>query len=184
MNEKGFFTHQAPKKYRDAELNALDKRSEAFKEFGRKWAKDPKSLFIYGNKGTGKTRYAFALIREMFRTCPRHIWPRYFTSMDLSSRLHEAVMNGGDKYLLSCLSTEDLLLIDDFGRESSTDRTRRQLFEIINYRYADELPTVITSNFSLEELSLSHGEALASRMEEWQLIKFKGEDLRKQIVIE
>ena len=184
MNEEGFFKHQAPKKYRDATLDSLDKRSQASKDFAREWAKEPKSLFLYGNKGTGKTRYAFAIIREMFRVCLRVIWPRYFTSMDLDSQLHAALMNGGDRHLVHSLSTEDLLLIDDFGRETSSDRIRRQYFEIINYRYSEELPTIITSNFSFEELGGFMGEALVSRMEEWQMLKFTGPDLRKQDAIE
>lgn len=184
MNEKGFFEHQVPAKYKDAELDKLDKRPESLKHFGREWAVNPHSLVLSGSKGTGKTRYAFALIREMFRRCPRHIWPRYFTSMELDSRLYEALMNGGDRHLVTSLGSEDLLLIDDFGRETKSDRIARQYFEIINKRYSEELPTIITTNYSLEEIANHLGEALASRLEEWQLVRFAGSDLRKKEIIE
>ncbi len=183
MNEEGFFNHCCPKKYQFASIDLLDKQSESLKQFGREWAKDPYSLFIYGNVGSGKTRYAFALIREMFKRCPRVIWPRYYTSPGIDSMLHEAIMSGGDKYILDNLKKEDLLFVDDFGRETISDRTKRQFFEIIDYRFSQELPTIITSNLSLDEISHRGWEAIASRMSEWQEIKFSGRDLRKQPII-
>lgn len=183
MNEEGFFTHVCPKKYQDSEMDLLDKQSDVLKEFGKKWAVEPTSLFLWGNKGAGKTRYAFALIREVFRRCRKVIWPRYFTSPELDSKLHQAIMDGGDRYLIENLSKEDLLFIDDFGRETKSDRVRRQYFEIINYRYANELPTIITSNFDLDFIAEHLGDVIASRIEETQIIKFTGKDLRKKELV-
>lgn len=183
MDENTFFTHVVPQKYQDATIDSLDKQPESLKEFGREWAKNPVSLFLYGNKGSGKTRYAFAIVREMFRRSSRIIWPRYFTSPELDSRLHDALMTGGDRELVQNLSREDLLLIDDFGRETKSDRIRRQYFEIINYRYSNELPTILTSNYDLDTLGQNLDEVISSRIEEWQHIRFTGPDLRKKELV-
>ncbi len=183
MNEQSFFSHGVPKKYQDAELGKLDKQPQSMIDFGKQWAKNPTSLFLYGNKGSGKTKFAFALIRELFRQGYPNFWPRYYTSPELDSKLHQAIMDGGDRYLIENLSKEDFLLIDDFGRETKSDRIKRQYFEIINYRYSHELPTILTSNYDLERIGRELDEVIASRIEEWKIIRFTGKDLRKQELV-
>jgi DNA replication protein DnaC len=53
-----------------------------------------------------------------------------------------------------------LLILDDLGAQSSTPWAQEKLFQILNHRYNESLPTVITSNLILEE----HEPRLASRM--------------------
>ena len=183
MNAQGFIDGQVPTKYKDAQIDLLDRQSESLRNFGKEWAKRPFSLFLYGNKGSGKTRFAFAIIREMFSACPYRIWPRYYTSPELDSRLHRAIMDGGDRDMVENLCHQDLLFIDDFGRETESDRVKRQYFEIINYRYSYELPTILTSNFSLEIISEKLGDVVSSRIEEWKHIKFTGKDFRKEEMV-
>ncbi len=47
-----------------------------------------------------------------------------------------------------------LLILDDLGTQSSTPWAQEKLFQILNYRYNARLPTVITSNHTLEEIDL------------------------------
>jgi len=47
-----------------------------------------------------------------------------------------------------------LLILDDLGTQSSTEWAQEKLFQILNYRYNARLPTVITSNQSLEDIDL------------------------------
>jgi DNA replication protein DnaC len=170
---------QCPKMFRDANLETCNMIPKEFIEYGKEWAKKPVSLFLFGNVGPGKTHYAFALIREMFKYYKK-IWPRYFSSTDFDKTLLEAIKSEfGDKDLIDMRKKEDLLFIDDFGRESETKRLKNQYFEIINYRYSEELPTIISSNYSLDNLSEFLDSAIASRMQQWQNIHFKGPDLRK-----
>lgn len=180
MNETNFFSMCVPKKYQDAEIDLLDKQEEDLRQLGREWARNPTSIFIYGDKGTGKTRFCFALLREMFRSCPRLIWPRYYTSPDLDSKLHKAIMEGGDSHMVDMLSEEDLLFIDDFGRETKTERVKRQYFEILNNRYANERPTILTSNYNIDEIGGMLSDVIASRLEEYLSVRFTGKDLRKR----
>jgi DNA replication protein DnaC len=53
-----------------------------------------------------------------------------------------------------------LLILDDLGTQSSTAWAQEKLFQILNYRYNARLPTVLTTNHSLEEIDLR----LRSRM--------------------
>lgn len=180
-DEISFFTHVVPKKFQEARLSKCDKQPEQYIEFAREWAKNPTSIFLCGGYGTGKTFFAFSMLREVFKRCPRKLWPRYFTSPELDSRLLKSLKSeDGDEYEIKHISEQDILFIDDIGRETKSDRLKRQYFEILNYRYVNELPTILTSNLSLEKLGDVIDGAIASRLQEWQIIEFNGCDLRKQ----
>ena len=45
-----------------------------------------------------------------------------------------------------------LLILDDLGAHNSTPWAQEKLFQIINHRYNNRLPTVVTTNQRLEEL--------------------------------
>jgi DNA replication protein DnaC len=45
-----------------------------------------------------------------------------------------------------------LLILDDFGEQSTTPWAQEKLYQIINYRYNAQLPTVITTRLATEEI--------------------------------
>jgi DNA replication protein DnaC len=45
-----------------------------------------------------------------------------------------------------------LLILDDLGTQSTTPWAKEKLYQLFNFRYNSELPTVITSSTSLEEM--------------------------------
>lgn len=180
QDEKSFFKYVVPKKYAEASLETCDKQPKGFISFARKWALNPTSVFLFGGYGSGKTQFAFAMLREMFRVCPVKMWPRYFTSPELDSKFLEASKSdGGDKWTIRDMGDQDLLFIDDFGRESKSDRLKRQYFELLNYRHVNQKPTILTSNSTLDDLGGVLDGAIASRMQEWDILHFKNKDLRK-----
>lgn len=170
---------QVPEEFRNASLENCTKIPKLVVDFGYKVAKNPESILLCGSYGNGKTHFAFALIRQIMRDCPRLIWPRYFTSIELDSRLLAAAKGEkGDKEEVYERARDDLLFIDDLGRETKSDRLKRQYFEIFNYRYANKLPTIVTSNLILDQLGDIIDGAIASRMQSWRTIMFTGPDLR------
>jgi DNA replication protein DnaC len=62
--------------------------------------------------------------------------------------------------------TSPFLILDDLGTQSSTPWVREKLYQLFNYRYNAELPTVITMSQSLEELD----PRLRSRMLDTRLV--------------
>lgn len=178
-DEVSFFKHCVPAKYKHVTLDFCDMQPNSYIEFGKQWGKNPEPVFLYGSYGSGKTQFAFALLREMFRSCNYKLWPRYFTSPELDSRLLKASKSDdGDEYEIKNISSQDILFIDDLGRETKSDRLRRQYFEILNYRYTNQLPTILTSNLDLEHLAETLDGAISSRLQEWKILKFKDRDLR------
>jgi DNA replication protein DnaC len=45
-----------------------------------------------------------------------------------------------------------LLVMDDFGTENATSWAQEKLFQILNYRYINNLPLLITTNLSLNQI--------------------------------
>lgn len=60
--------------------------------------------------------------------------------------------------------TARLLVLDDFGAERQSEWVRERLFEIINARYEEELPTVITTNDTVEEMRDKLGDRITDRL--------------------
>jgi len=54
--------------------------------------------------------------------------------------------------ITSNLQQADLLIIDDLGAENDTTWVKEKLYEIIDSRYRDSKPTIITTNLTLEQL--------------------------------
>jgi DNA replication protein DnaC len=52
------------------------------------------------------------------------------------------------------IRSHPLLILDDLGTESNTSWADEKLFQIFNYRYNARLPTVITTNYELEEIEI------------------------------
>ncbi len=181
MSEQHFFEHCAPKKFANVTLEQCDKQPPAFHDYAREWAWKPESVVLIGDVGRGKTQFAFAMIREMFRRCPMRIWPRYYTSPEMDSILLRASRSeDADKFAITQMGKEDLLFIDDFGRETDSARASRQYFELLNMRYANLLPTLISTNLTLQQIETHMNKAIASRFQEFQIIEFCGIDLRIQ----
>lgn len=181
MSEKFFFDEAVPKKFAAVTLDQCDKQPGSFREFARVWALKPESVLLLGDTGRGKTQFAFAMIRQLFRSSTKKIWPRYYTSPEMDAILLNASRTeGGDKFIIAAMGAEDLLFIDDFGRETNSERVKRQYFEILNMRYAKLLPTLISSNLTLDQIAQQLNSAIASRFQEFQILEFTGPDLRVQ----
>ena len=77
--------------------------------------------------------------------------------------------------------TSGVLVLDDLGAHNYTDWTRNTLYSLLNYRVNHELPTVITTNLSLEQLEYYLGERTTSRiLEHCRVYRLRvGQDIRR-----
>jgi len=77
-----------------------------------------------------------------------------------------------------------LLVLDDLGAEKVSDFVLQTLYDLLDRRYGECLETIITSNLSLDQLTVhygSHGDRLASRIAGMgPALVLKGKDRRWQ----
>jgi len=182
-NEKDFFSKAGLKYSRTSFLENFNPQiiSENLIKWGYEWAKKPCSIFIHGEVGCGKTFFALSLVRQAYRE-DKILNAEYFVGTTLDSMGLSAIKSDkGDEQFLEKIKNTEFLFIDDFGRETKSDRLTRQYFEIINHRYSHELPTLITSNLDLNGVALKTDDSISSRIQEWEVIHMTGSDARRFI---
>lgn len=109
------------------------------------------SLYIYGNYGTGKTHLAAAIANEAIAIGKQVVYTRFGELCRDVKRAYESKAKEGEDNILRKYKTCFLLVLDDLGKEKITDWSLALLFELIDSRYRDMLPTVITANYSVEQ---------------------------------
>jgi len=63
--------------------------------------------------------------------------------------------------LFDKVRTAPLLILDDFGEQATTPWAQEKLYQVINYRYNERLPTVITTCLALEDIETRTSSRLA-----------------------
>jgi len=108
-------------------------------------------LLIQGPYGCGKTHLAAAVANE----CASLGVPTLFLTVpDLLDSLRFA-FNAEDTTFeerFVQIRSAPLLILDDFGTQNATDWAREKLFQILNYRYVNRLPILVTTNLALEQI--------------------------------
>ena len=123
------------------------------------FAEKPEGWLVFkGGYGCGKTHLAAAIANR----CVERGRPVLFITVpDLLDQLRAtfgpaAPTQQGPAYETRFheIRTAPVLLLDDLGTESATSWAREKLYQIFNYRYNAQLPTVITTNHELEDIPL------------------------------
>lgn len=111
-----------------------------------------RGLYLSGGVGTGKTFLA-ALIAKNF--IERGDWVVFGTMPTLLNQLKETFDNPqlSSQMVLRKFINCDLLVLDDVGVGKLSAWNLDVLFQILNGRYESKKVTVLTSNYSLEELA-------------------------------
>ena len=150
-----------------------------------------KGLFFFGSLGRGKTMTLFAL-REYLRSIRRRIsWHhekdyRLGTWWLSASQIANKYAADGQLGLEDYFDPESCLFIDEMGREpnpASNFGTKMNVIQfLLQMRYDNRRRSVthVTTNLSLNEISLHYGDYVADRcLEMFNFIEFKGDSYRQ-----
>jgi DNA replication protein DnaC len=157
--------------------DAWDAALEFAQEPGHRW------LFLHGPVGTGKTHLAVAIARYAMDT---HRMSVYFAVVpDLLDHLRATFdPTSGSAYddRFASIRTAQLLVLDDLGTENTTPWAREKLYQIVNHRYIEQLPTVVTTNVDINREKSKIDERILSRILDHRLtqrIEIDAEDFRR-----
>ena len=147
-------------------------------------------LFLFGPTGVGKTLYACELMSQLVFPSVSKLRTRGFLFTTVE-RMLEDIKNsfsrqrgeGNPEETVDKYKNADYLLLDDFGPENLTDWVYSSLHGIINHRYDELLPTIITSNLDLNQVADRLGDdRITERIYEMcKLIYFDGNSQREGV---
>jgi DNA replication protein DnaC len=124
-------------------------------------------LLMEGAYGCGKTHLAAAIANAAVQ---RGVPTLFITVPDLLDSLRYSFSDPTTSYeaRFEEIRDADLLVMDDFGTQNATPWAQEKLFQIINYRYINKLPTVITTNLILDEIE----SRIRSRLQDSDFVKY------------
>lgn len=159
-----------PARFRGAQVSDLDAGLSALVAG---WALEPSNLLLVGPAGSGKTHAAVAACRERWALTGRA--PAFWHT----AALLDALRPDGRLEDVHPLVAADVLVLDDLGAQKVTEWVQERLDLIVNARWAENRPVIVTSNFPPERLAATVGERLWSRLQDGaRIVTLVGRDRR------
>ena len=110
--------------------------------------KNSTGLLLWGDVGTGKSFIAGCIANTLLDKGVPVIMTNFAR---LLNKLTD--MYAGDRTAyIDSFKRYPLMIIDDLGVERNSEFAREQVFSVIDSRYRSELPMIVTTNLTLEEL--------------------------------
>jgi DNA replication protein DnaC len=134
-------------------------------QFALQYAESPDGWLVFqGVHGCGKTHLAAAIVNYRYEAKHPAIFvvvPEFLDHLRMTFNPESKVSYD---QLFEAVKTAPLLVLDDFGEQSSTPWAQEKLYQVLNYRYNARLATVITTFISLEEMEKRGDNRITSRL--------------------
>lgn len=154
---------------------------QAAREYAEQFAehlKDGRGLLFYGTVGTGKSVAAACIANAV-------IEKGYRAKMTNFSTVADEIWNAENKAAyVESLCKYDLLILDDLGAERKSPYMQEMVYKIVNARYAQGGPVIVTTNLTQQEMlnpADIEYQRVYSRLLEWCMtVNAEGKDRRLQ----
>lgn len=133
------------------DLGYNPKQIEMAKRYVQHWEEfrnTSTGLLLWGDVGTGKSFIAGCIANGLLDKGVPVLMTNFAR---LLNRLTDMYSGDRNAYIDS-FTRYELLIIDDLGMERNSEFAREQVFSVIDSRYRSQLPMIVTTNLSLEEL--------------------------------
>ena len=119
----------------------------------KEFANDPQDWLVFmGEHGCGKTHLAAAIANSCMNSGQPVVFKEVPELLDHLRATYRPESPVTYDQLFETVRSAPLLILDDLGTESATPWAQEKLHQILNYRGAARLPTVITMRKTIEEI--------------------------------
>lgn len=126
------------------------------------------NLMLLGPVGTGKTHLLAAMARHL--RLERAVMAKVATPRNIIKALRATWAKGSEQSEASVLAEyvegSEVLMLDEAGLGFGSDGELVQLYDVIDGRYARNLPTVVASNLSAAAMKDTLGDRIFDRLRE------------------
>lgn len=153
---------QIGRRYKNACLTSW-MADEKYKELVASWLKSPSNMILLsGAPGKGKTYFCVAIANFLLEQ-GKDVY--YFNCRKFFERLQSRIQQGKNQYTeIGKVAEVDFLIFDDVGASTNSEWQKEVLLELIDRRYNNMKPTVVTTNLSSEDLSSILGPRIQRRL--------------------
>lgn len=153
------------------------------KQFVRHWdefKKDSMGLLLWGPVGTGKSFIAGCIANALLDQGVPVMMTNFAR---LLNKLTDMYAGDRNAYIDS-FNSFPLLIIDDLGVERNSEFAREQVFSVIDSRYRSQLPMIVTTNLTPEQMrnpeDIARARIYDRVLERCTPIRVDGQNIRKQ----
>lgn len=180
-----------PKRFQGRNFEGYDVRNEGqrrAKITAQRYAEDfhiarsdGACLCFTGDPGTGKTHLAAAIGNHVIAHGSTAL---FMTAYNAVGKIKDTWRPGSkltEAQALKLFLAPDLLILDEVGAQHGSEAEKLMLFNIINGRYEEMLPTIVVSNLPLPHLVKVLGNRAVDRLKEngGAVVEFKWESFRR-----
>lgn len=147
--------------------------------YAKDFSKKSANLIMFGQTGLGKTHLSLAIAGVVIDKGYDVYYDSVQNVMDRLQKEHFGKARD-EQSINENLFESELLILDDLGAEFSTQFTVAALYNIINTRINNELPTIISTNLTITDIEEKYTQRIASRIVGNSVpIQFCGKDIRQ-----
>lgn len=138
------------------------------------------NVILTGKVGTGKTMIGTCLINSLYKTKNVKI-AKLQDILRYIKGSYQPAAEYTEAEAIGRLANFDLLIIDEVGASRETDNDKILIFDIIDGRYQNMLPTMIISNLNIDGIKQVLGDRCVDRLRDGggKLIGCNWESMRK-----
>ena len=133
------------------DLGYNPKQIEMAKRYVQHWAEfrnNSTGLLLWGDVGTGKSFIAGCIANALLDKGVPVLMTNFARLLNKLTDMYSGDRNA----YIDSFKKYPLMIIDDLGMERDSEFAREQVFSVIDSRYRSQLPMIVTTNLSLEEL--------------------------------
>jgi DNA replication protein DnaC len=169
--EKALADASIPPQYRRCDLDNFKTDNDSLVQavsraryFSDAFPSVDQGLMFLGPSGLGKTHLATAILKRVIaRTGARALFKPMGNLLRQIRDTYNPVVRSSERQVIQPVMDAELLVLDDLGRERPTDWVEETLTLIIDTRYNERRPTIITTNYALVD-DTTDPNALISRV--------------------
>lgn len=164
---------------------ALDEARHFIDDYDVNTPGKQKGMYFFGPPGTGKTMLACIIANELIikhqiRVAYAKISRDFFNKIRASFSADSAMYGKGED-IFQKLASVNLLILDDFGVQADSEWEKRTLYDLIDARYENQQPLLLTSNVIPDDWkTLFNGRIYSRLLEMTKFIDMISDDYRFQ----